>query len=248
MENIKQRPLPAARPTAGPKPAHRLGPRAKKAIGVAALVIFVAFMVGCVFLIGRPMLDYVENPAGFRAWVDAHGILGRFAFVGMMALQIVVALIPGEVLEIGAGYAFGFWEGTALCMAGALVGSLLVFLLVRSFGVKLVECFFPMEKIHQMKFLQNTRKLNTLVFIIYLIPGTPKDLLAYVVGLTPMKLGTWMLITLTARIPSIVTSTIGGSALGDQNYTGAIIAFAVTILISLAGLLVYRRISRAKNS
>ncbi|MDL2327319.1 TVP38/TMEM64 family protein [Ruminococcaceae bacterium OttesenSCG-928-A11] len=228
---------------------HReLGPKAKKAVGITALAIFIAFSVAAVWFIGRPMLEYVENPQGFRTWVDAHGILGRLAFVGMMALQVVVALIPGEVLEIGAGYAFGFWEGTALCMLGALVGSLIVFLVVRTFGVRLVECFFPIEKIHDLKFLQNTKRLNLLVFIIYFIPGTPKDLLAYVVGLTPMKLSTWMLITATARIPSVITSTMGGDALGSQDYTAAIVVFAITLAISGIGLLVYRYISKRKNS
>lgn len=67
------------------------------------------------------MLKFVSEPEKFRAWVDGHGIYGRLAFIGMMVLQVFIAIIPGEPLEIGAGYAFGMWEGTLLCMAGALM-------------------------------------------------------------------------------------------------------------------------------
>lgn len=226
------------------KPRRRLSGRAKKNISLSALLLFAAFMAAAFWFIGRPMLQYIANPGGFRAWVNAHGVLGRLAFVGMMILQVVVAIIPGEPLEIGAGYAFGVVEGTALCLAGCVIGSVLVFALVRTFGVRLIEAFFPIEKIHRLKFLQNTKKLNLLVFIAFFIPGTPKDLLAYAVGLTPMKLSTWALITATARIPSVITSTIGGDALGSQNYLFAIIVFCATLVISAIGLLVYRKLEK----
>lgn len=176
--------------------------------------------------------------------MDAHGFLGRLAFIGMVVLQIVVALMPGEVFELGAGYAFGFWEGTILCMIGALIGNIIVFCLVRTLGVKIVEAFFPIEKIHSLKFLQNTKRLNLIVFIINFIPGTPKDLIAYAVGLTPIKLRTWIFITLVARIPSIITSTIAGGALGDKNYMFAIVVYAITFIISGLGILLYRYITK----
>ena len=238
MEQVKKRIPPAAKPGQG------LSPKAKKVLGVSALVVFVAFSAAAMWFIGRPMIQYLSRPDAFRAWVDQHGLLGRLAFIGMMALQVVVALIPGEVMEIGAGYAFGFWEGTLLCLLGAMLGSAIVFGFVRRFGVALVEVFFPIEKIRSLRFLRDSRRLNLLVFIIFFIPGTPKDLLAYAVGLTPMKFGMWMFITGVARIPSVITSTIGGSALGEQNYWFAGMVFAATLLLSGAGLLVYRHISK----
>ena len=99
------------------------------------------------------MLRFVSAPDQFRSWVDDQGIWSRFAFIGMMILQVFVAIIPGEPLEIGAGYAFGMPEGTLLCLAGAVIGSLLTFLFVRSFGVRAVEIFFPWDKLHSLNFL-----------------------------------------------------------------------------------------------
>lgn len=166
----------------------------------------------------------------------------------MMALQVVGAVIPGEPLEIGAGYTFGAWEGTGLCLLGAVVGSAVVFLLVRLYGVRLVERFFPVEKIRQLRFLKDAHRRDLLMFILCFIPGTPKDLLSYFVGLTDMSLARWLAIVSVARIPSVITSTIGGDALGGQNYRFAVAVFALTVLIGAAGLMVYRRICRAHSS
>lgn len=221
---------------------NKMSKKTQKMLSIGGIVVFVLFTVAITWFVGRPMLQFVNDPERFRAWVDASGILGRLAFIGMVVLQIIVAVIPGEPLEIGAGYAFGAIEGTLLCVAGIFIGSLLVYLFVRYFGRRAVEVFFPPEKINSIKFLQNPKKLNMVVFIAFFIPGTPKDLLSYLIGLTPMKLGTWLLISTVARLPSVVTSTIGGDALGMQNYQFAIIVFAITLVISVIGLIIFNRV------
>lgn len=216
----------------------------KKYIYVAGLFLF-ALLSGLVFwYAGKPLIRFVSDPAQFRRWVDAHGISGRLAFLGMVILQIFVAVIPGEPLEIAAGYAFGFWEGTALCILGMTIGGIFVFSFVRKFGTAAVEIFFSREKIQSIRFLQNRKRLTFLVALIFLIPGTPKDLLSYAVGLTPIPLSHWLLITSICRLPSVITSTMGGSALGSGALPQALIVFAVTGCISLAGLFLYRHTNR----
>ena len=212
----------------------------KGIVSVAALVI--ASVLIFIFA-GKPIIEWVKDPVAFRAWVKAHGIVGDIAFVGMMVLQVIVAIIPGEPLEIATGYAFGIWEGTLLCILGTVIGSCLVFAFVRTLGIRVVEFFFPREKIDELKFLKDEKKVDLIAFILFLIPGTPKDLLTYAVGLTKMRFTTWLLITSVARIPSIITSTIGGNALGSQRYIFAIVVFAATLVISGIGVLIYRRIN-----
>ena len=133
---------------------------------------------------------------------------------------------------------------TGLCMLGALIGGLVVFLFVRSFGRRAAEVFFPPEQIDSVRFLRAGRELNFLVFFLFFIPGTPKDVMTYCIGLTKMPLGTWLLISSTARIPSVVTSTIGGDALGLQNYQFALIAFGVAAALAAAGVLIYRHLNK----
>ncbi len=222
----------------------------KKIISVIVLVLFLGFSALVAWFIGKPMISLVSEPERFRDWVESRGNWGRLIFIGMMVFQVLIALVPGEPLEIGAGYAFGAVEGTLLCVAGVTIGSLLVFGLVRRFGIRLVEVFFDTGKIKQLKFLQNEKRLDLITFIVFFLPGTPKDLLTYFVGLTDIKLSKFILIVSIARLPSIITSTVGGSALGIGRYELAAIVFGGTVIISLLGLFIYNRICkhRAKKA
>ncbi len=214
--------------------------RRRRVVSVLSILLFVGLFVFLFFAVGRPLIRFVEEPEQFRAWLDGYGIWGRLIFLGITLLQIIIGIIPGEPLEIGAGYAFGVWEGFLLCELGILIGSALIWCFSHYLGIKAVEAFYPREKLEELRFLKDNQRLNIVTFILFFIPGTPKDMLTYFLGLTPMKLSTCLFITTVARIPSVITSVIGGSALGNQNYWTAIIVFAVTGLISLGGILFYK--------
>ena len=201
----------------------------KKLIGWAAIVIFVVFTAAVCWFVGRPMGNFVSEPEKFRLWVESHGLWSRAAYVGMVFLQVLVAVIPGEPLEISGGYAFGAVQGTVLCILGAFLGSVVVFAFVRRFGRELVEIFFPKEKIESLRFLQSSPK---------------RDLLCFFAGLTDLSWGKWLLICSLGRVPSIITSTVGGSAVGGRQYLFAILVFAGTMALSAVGLLIYRGLCR----
>lgn len=222
-------------------------PKQKKIIGILSAVILVVFFTVLYLLVGRPMIRFASDPEKFTAWIDEKGFAGKLAFLGMMVFQVVVAVVPAEPTEIGAGYAFGAWGGTLWCMLGLMLGSSIVFFLVRRFGSKLVEVFFPLEKIRTLSFLRDHKRLNLLMFLLYFIPGTPKDLITYVSGLTEISFWQWLLISSVGRILSVVTSTVGGAALQGRQYLYAGIVFAATVLVSAIGLLIYRQLCRKQN-
>lgn len=219
----------------------------KKWIAGTGIFLFILLSILACWFAGRPLVQFAGDPERFRSWVDSQGVWAPILFIGMIILQIVVAVIPGEPLEIVAGYAFGAVEGTLLCLIGAFAGRVMVFLLVRRFGTRAVEVFFPLDKLQSLKFLQNQRRLSFWVFFLFFLPGTPKDVLCYIVGLTQLPLRSWLVISAIAPIPSIVTSTIGGDALGMGNYGFAIVVFAITLAISGLGLLAYRSICRMRE-
>ena len=222
----------------------RLTEREKRWIVGLGLGLFLVLFVLVAWYAGRPLVAFASEPERFQQWVDSQGLLAPVLFMGMVILQVVVAVIPGEPLEIAAGYAFGALEGTILCVLGTLIGGVLVFLLVRRFGAQAVEFFFDLEKFRSLRFFQDRRRLTFWVFLVFFLPGTPKDVLCYFVGLTDMRLRTWILVSAVARIPSIITSTVGGSALGMGEYAFAAIAFLAALAISGLGLLAYRAICR----
>ncbi len=216
----------------------------RKIVWLIAIMIFIAIMAVITVFVGGPIIRFAEEPEQFRSWVDAAGVWGRLAFLGIVVLQVVVAFIPGEPIELVAGYAFGFWEGSLLTLLGFLLGSWLVFALVRKFGIKLVEVFFSREKMEEIKFLKNPRKTKAISFVLMVIPGTPKDMLSYFAGLTQLTTLEWLTIVTVGRVPSLITSTITGAAAGEKNYLVSGISLAVTLIISAAGIVYYRQICK----
>ena len=214
----------------------------RKVLFAAALIAALLLIAALGVLVGVPLVRFASEPEHFRDWVDARGIWGRLAYIGMVLFQILIALIPGEPFEIVGGYAFGAVEGTLLCLAASTAGSILVFLLVRRFGMRLVGVFFSRDKLNSLRFLRSTPKRDFLFLLFFMLPGTPKDLLSYFAGLTDIRFPVWLLICSFGRIPSIITSIVGGDALGEGNYTYAILVFAVTLAVSGVGLFVYNQI------
>ena len=214
---------------------------------IAILIVFILVLIGASIFLAEPMMNFFKNPELVRNWVHSRGILGHFAFIGIFVFQIILAFIPGEPLEISAGFVFGFWQGTLVCIIGAAIGSVLVFAFVKYFGKKLVTTFISEEKINSLKFLSSKKRLNTMVFILFAIPGAPKDVMTYFVGMTPMKLADWIWISTLARLPSILSSTALGSAVAEQSYIFAVITFLVTALLSVLGIIFYRHIVKTEG-
>ena len=113
--------------------------------------------------------------------------------------------------------------------------------------MRFVSKFTDPEKLKSFSFLQDNRKLRPLLFVIYFIPGAPKDLLTYFLAFTDLKISEYLIITSVARIPSIITSTMCGAYFGNKNYLAAVLVYGVTLLISLLGVLVYRKIEKHES-
>lgn len=219
----------------------------RKLLWILAIIVFLGFCFFVGWLIGMPMARLAGQPEEFRAWVDSFGVWSRLIFVGIVFLQVLIALIPGEPLELAAGYIFGAVEGTLLAMAGILLGSLVVFLLVKKLGPQFVEVFFSERELKRLAFLRNPQKAKVLAFVLMTIPGTPKDLLSYFAGLTPLSVPQWLGIVAVSRIPSLLTSTVSGGLAGTENYLLSAIVFAFTLCLSGIGILYYRKICREQE-
>lgn len=220
---------------------------AKRAAFIVALLACSAGLIALCVRFGPEALAFVSDTERFRTWVEGMGIGGRIAFVAANAAQVVLAFLPGEPLELAAGYAFGTVEGTLWCLVASAIGTGLALLLTRTFGMRVVRLFFPPEKISEVKWLQDARRFELVLFLVFLVPGTPKDLLTYVAGLGTSP--AWRIVALTTvgRIPSIVSSTLVAGAVGSGNYTAAAIVAAITVGLAGIGVLAYRHVTRTKT-
>lgn len=219
------------------KPLNR---RQKRILYATALGIIIFSLLAVV--IGKPLLAFVSDPSILKSWAERDPLIASLAFLGLMVIQIVIAFIPGEPLQLAAGYSFGLVWGTVLCVLGALIGSSIVFLLVKRFGLKLLHVFFSDDDLKAFVFFNDPKRRNALTFILMFIPGTPKDLFTYMLPLTPMNLSTWLFISIPARMLGIVGSTLIGSQFAANNHLVAIGISIVAVICSVAGILYYKNL------
>ena len=203
------------------------------------ILLFFALM-GVLTLIFWPYvaeLATVEGRERFKLWVDGLGFGGWLVTLGIQLLQIFVAFIPGEPVELMLGYVWGPWLGMVTCLIGIFIGTLAIFLLVRKLGMKFVTRMVGTDDLSKYKFLSDKNKVEITIFILFFIPGTPKDALTYIAPIAPISPFKYILIATFARIPSIITSTLLGDSIADENYLIAVIVFIITAVISVIGII-----------
>ena len=211
------------------------------------IIVVMATIFGvCVYLylhVGKSLVDLLKNTDRFKAWIDGFGAWGVIVFAALRILQTVVKFIPTEPIEIAAGLVWGWFGGFVLCLLGNIIGSIIILIMARWIGMRILRLFRLENKLQSMRFLQDREKRNRLLFVFYLVPGTPKDTMTYFVGLTDVNWIEFLILSSIARIPAIVSSTICGAYLGANNFKVAAIVFIVTALLSIPGAMLYKKIS-----
>lgn len=188
------------------------------------------------------LLAWLADARAVRAFVSDHAFVSRLAMLGINIVQVLLAFLPGEPVELASGYAFGFWEGTALCLVASGLATSAIYWATRRWGWKLVGLFFDRSLFDRFSWLKSAKRLELIMLIVFLIPGTPKDFLTYFAGLTNMRFLPVVLIATFGRIPSIVTSTIAASAVGSGNWPLVACTLVVSAFLLAVGGLMYRRL------
>ena len=236
----------AAAPSASA--AHRARARKRLAVVAVALVAAVCIGVACWQYVPG-VLAWLADASAVRAFVADHAVLSRLAMLGINMAQVLLAFLPGEPVELASGYAFGFFEGTFMCLVAAALATTLIYAGVRRWGWKLVGLFFDRATFDRFAWLQDAKRLELVMLVVFLIPGTPKDFLTYFAGLTGMRFAPVVLIATFGRIPSIVTSTIAASAFGSGNYGVAVLAVVASFAMLAAGGALYKLVrSRSEHT
>lgn len=202
------------------------------------LIAFFALMVIVVILI-RPYIHEAFEPGGLSRVIDDvrnAGPLGFLILLAMQFMQIVVAFIPGEVVQMAAGMMYGPWLGAAVVLLGCIISSAFVFAVVHRLGAPFVRDMVPTKYLDKFNAFEESGKLSIVVFILFLIPAMPKDTFTYLVPLTNMRMRDFLVLSNVGRIPGIVISTYAANGLVDGNITQSIIIFAVVAVIAIVAI------------
>jgi uncharacterized membrane protein YdjX (TVP38/TMEM64 family) len=186
-------------------------------VGLTGLLVFIIYLYHSQlwFLCVR-LWDLFESHHRLKEFISSFGVYSPLAFILLQVIQVVIAPIPGGAIEFLGGYLFGVWAGMLYSMIGLMLGSWFAFSMARIF-----------EKIAVQKFVseQTRKKFDYLIghegvllsFILFLLPGFPKDALCYILGLTPMHFGIFLFISTIGRIPGTLMATLQGAKVFDTN-------------------------------
>lgn len=187
----------------------------KKIIKYVVLsIVAIIFVLAIIYL--APIMKDISTKEGqiaFKQKIDNLGIIGFLILFGLEVAQIFFVIIPGEPLEVLAGMCYGITGGTIFITISVFITTTILFFIVRKYGKKFIYESFKKEKIDKIensKILKDPKKVELIMIILFLIPGTPKDLLVYIGGILPVKPVRFILISTFARFPSVITSTIAG--------------------------------------
>lgn len=185
-------------------------------------------------------LSTAEGQLKFKNKVSEVGILGILVLFGLQFAQIFLAILPGEPIEVLAGMCYGGLGGFVFITISLLIINAIIFFAVKKYGRKFVYSFCNkkrIEKIENSKLFKNPKKIEWIMIILFLIPGTPKDILVYIAGLLPLNPLRFIFISTFARFPSIISSTFVGSNLVKGDWKFSIIIYVVTFII--VGILIF---------
>jgi uncharacterized membrane protein YdjX (TVP38/TMEM64 family) len=195
--------------------------------------VAVCLVVGVVVLV-RDRLSVVTDAATLRAYVRGFGALAPLVLIGLQALQVVVAPVPGQVLAAVAGYLFGPWWGTLYNMLGIALGSTVAFWLSRRYGRAYVERTVDSQALSTFDTFVQRRGLLAL-FVLFLIPGLPDDVICFLGGLTPIPLRKLVLVAIVGRAPAFFLVNVAGALVASGNLRAAGVLLAVVALLALVG-------------
>jgi len=212
------------------------------------LIFFVLIIIASIFAV-RFIQGFGGGDDAVASLVQAikdAGVFGILICLGIQFIQVVVAFIPGEVVQVAIGYVYGTVWGGLLTLLGALIGSIFIFYLVRKLGAPFVQGMLGKKESGKtgfvQKLLEDSKRLNATIFILYLIPGLPKDVFNYLVPLTEMRPANFFVLSTIARAPAIFASTFVAHAFSQGNYLGMAIVAVIFGGLGIIGIVFNEKI------
>ncbi len=183
---------------------------------------------------GPAFWQIVTDQKRFRMWLESYGAYAALLFVATQFIQVVIFFIPGEVTQFVGGYLFGTWLGLALSYLGITLGAVTAFYLARLFAYGALEVLVDRQTVRRFDRVVYGKSGFWPMFLLFMLPGIPKDLLCYIAGLTPMHVVTFLVISTLGRFPGVLLSSLFGESVAERNW--ATIRLTVGITLGFTGI------------
>ena len=217
---------------------------------ITLISIIILLIAGTIYM--EPILKQLNTRDGqlkFKEKVQNTGNIGILILFGLEVAQILLAILPGEPIEVLAGICFGPLWGTIFITISVFIITCIIYFFVKKYGKKFIYEFFSKEKLSKIenrKLFKDEKKIEIVMIILFLIPGSPKDLLIYIGGLLPIKSTRFILISTILRLPSIISSTIAGDKIIDGQWKLGILAYFITFIITFIIIYILNKIDKNK--
>lgn len=217
---------------------------------IALIIILAVLVIATIYMM--PIMKQINTSEGqtqFKEKITNSGITGMLILFGLELAQVVLAILPGEPVELLAGICFGPIWGTIFLMISVFIVTAMIYFFVKKYGKDFIYEFFPKEKVNKLensKLFKDPKKLETVIALLFLIPGTPKDLLVYIGGLLPIKTSRFLAIATLLRFPSIISSTIAGDKLLNGQWQISLLAYLITFIITIIVIIIVNKLDKNK--
>lgn len=189
---------------------------------VCQLIVVSVILLGLTLIAvfwGPLLWDLLSDQERFKTWIESYEEYAVLVFIATQMLQVILFFIPGEVTQFAGGYIFGTWLGLVLSYIGITLGAVTAFYLARFFEHAAIDLLVDRQTLRRFDRLVYGKSGFWPMFILFLVPGVPKDLLCYIAGLTPMHVVTFVTISTIGRFPGVLLSSIFGDGLAERSWT-----------------------------
>lgn len=214
----------------------------EKLIIMIKLLAFLFIIIGLPLIIVHFYKDVFFNAKSMKNLLSSFSNNKVAAFIILILLQIIqiiICIIPGQPIQITASYTFGFWVGLIISVIGAVLGTIITYLLASFLGKSVMHIIFGKDKIDKYSQKLNSRRSYLIIFLLYLIPGIPKDSISYIAGISEIKLRPFIYISTLGRIPGVAGSLLFGYFTKTKNYQGLVVISILALVIFVISI--YRR-------
>ena len=215
-------------------------------LSLLKLLLLTLIVIGIPAYIYFFQSDWLNQFKSFEdvvAYLEHYQLESIPIYICLQIMQIVISVLPGQVFQLAAGYMYTFFPALMFALAGALAGTAISFSLARVLGRDFVHLFFGKEKTAYYMHRLNSKKAYILVFLLYLIPGIPKDMVSYVAGISDMKFKPFIILSLIGRLPGMMGSIMIGSMWHKEEYIGMTILGAAAIIAFILCIIFHKKIN-----